>query len=139
VSKDVESQLIANIKEASFFTIHLDESFDITGKAQPLAFSRYVCNKDITEQFLFCKPLPEITEGQDILDVVDSHFSSYDLPWKSRISMCMDGAPSLSGSLKGFIILSKKRTLELFLHTFSCIEGPSFQNQYHLRSKKYWM
>jgi hypothetical protein len=27
----------------------------------------------------------------------------------------------------------------LFLHTFSCIEGPSFQNQYHLRSKKYWM
>jgi hypothetical protein len=44
--QDIDSQVIANIKEADFFTIRLDESPDITGKAQPLAFSRFVCNAD---------------------------------------------------------------------------------------------
>jgi hypothetical protein len=46
MSQDVDSQVIANIKEADFFTIWLDKSTDITGKAQLLAFSRFVCNGD---------------------------------------------------------------------------------------------
>jgi hypothetical protein len=72
--------VIANTNEADFFAIQLDKSTDITGKAQLLAFSRFVFNGDITEQFLFCKPLPEATKGQNILDAVDSYFSSHDLP-----------------------------------------------------------
>jgi hypothetical protein len=51
MSQGVESQAIANIKEADFFVVQLDESTYITGKFQLLAFSRYVCNEDITEQF----------------------------------------------------------------------------------------
>ena len=58
MSQDIESQVIASIKEAKSFAIQLDESTDITGKAQLLAFIRFVCNEDITEQFLFCKSLP---------------------------------------------------------------------------------
>jgi hypothetical protein len=83
------------------FIVHLDESTDFIGKAQLLAFSRFVCNEDITEQFLPCKPLPETTEGQDILDVFDSYFSSHDLLWKSCINIYTNGAPSVSGSLSG--------------------------------------
>jgi hypothetical protein len=33
MSQDAESQVTANIKEANFFAIQLDESTDITGKA----------------------------------------------------------------------------------------------------------
>jgi hypothetical protein len=44
--QDVDSQVIANIKETKIFTIPLDESTDITGKVQLLAFSRFVCNGD---------------------------------------------------------------------------------------------
>jgi hypothetical protein len=94
MSQDIESHLIADSKEADYFAIQLDESTDITGKAE-LAFSRFVCNGDIIEQFLLCKPLPEITKGQDIVDVVDSYFSPHDLSWKSCISICTDGAPSI--------------------------------------------
>jgi hypothetical protein len=75
----------------------LDESADITGKAQLLVITRFVCNGDITGQFLFCRPLSETTKGQVILDVVDSEFSSHDLSWKPRICICTDGAPSVSG------------------------------------------
>jgi hypothetical protein len=71
--QDAELQVITHIKEADFFAIQLDESTDITGKAQLIAFSRTDCNGAITEQFLFCKPLPETTKGQDILNAVDSY------------------------------------------------------------------
>jgi hypothetical protein len=83
MSQYAVSQVIANIKEADFFPIQLDKSTDITGKAKLLAFSMFVCNGDITEQFLFCKPFAETTKGQDILDVVDIYFSSQNLSWKS--------------------------------------------------------
>jgi hypothetical protein len=75
MSQDTESQVIASIKEADFFATLLDELSDITGKAQLLIFRKFVCNGDIIEQFLFCKPLPETTKGQDILDVINIYFS----------------------------------------------------------------
>ena len=119
MSQDVESQVIASIKEAKCFAIQLHESTDITGKAQLLTFIRFVCNEDIIEQFLFCKPLPETTRGQDIFEVVDNYFTSNDLSWKSCISICTDGAPSMSGRLKGFIALAKqKNPVIVFTHCF---------------------
>jgi hypothetical protein len=97
----------------------LDESTDITAKAQLLAFGRFVCNVDIIEPFLFFKPLPETTKGQDILDVVDSDSSSHDLSWKSCISSCTGGGPSMQGSLKGFVPLAtQKNTGNVFAHCF---------------------
>ena len=119
MSQDIESQVIANIKEAKSFAIQLDESNDITGKAQLLAFIRFVCNEDITEQFLFCKPLPERSRGQDIFEIVNIYFSSCDLSWNSCISICTDGAPSMSGSVKGFITLAKQKNPRIvFTHCF---------------------
>jgi hypothetical protein len=119
MSQDVQSQVIVNIKESNFFAIQLDESTDITEKAQLVAFSRFVCNGDIIEQFLFFKPLPEITKGQDSLVVVNSYISSHNLSWKSFISICTDCAPSMSGSLKGFVILVKqKKPGTVFIHCF---------------------
>jgi hypothetical protein len=71
----------------------LDESTDSTGKTQLLAFSRFVCNGDINEQFfLFSKPLPETT----VISVLTICHGSY-------ISICTDNALSVSGSLKGYI------------------------------------
>jgi hypothetical protein len=100
--------VIANIKEADIFAIHLKEWTDITGKAQLLAFIRLVCNGDIIKHFLICASLPETTKGQDSLDAVDSYISSEDLSWKACISICTDVAPSMSGSLKWFVELAKQ-------------------------------
>jgi hypothetical protein len=59
MSQDIETEVIADIKEVNYFAIQLDETTDITDKVQFLVFSRFVGNGYITEQFLFCKPLPE--------------------------------------------------------------------------------
>jgi hypothetical protein len=58
-------------------------------------------------------------KGRRYLDVVDSHFSSYDLSWKPCISICADDAPSVSGSLKGFFALGKQKNPGIvFTHDF---------------------
>jgi hypothetical protein len=51
--------MIANIKEDDDIAIQFDEATDITGKAQLIAFSKFVFNGDITEISLICRPLPE--------------------------------------------------------------------------------
>ncbi|XP_063785805.1 zinc finger BED domain-containing protein 5-like [Pseudophryne corroboree] len=119
MSEDVESQVITKIKEANVFAFQLDESTDITGKAQLLAFSRFVCNEEFIEQFLFCKILPETTKGQDIFDVVNTYFTSHNLSWELCISICTDGAPSMSGRVKGFVALAKQKNPAIvFTHCF---------------------
>jgi hypothetical protein len=105
-----------------------------TGKAQLLAFSKFVCN-GVTEQFLFCKPLPETIQGQVILDADDSYFTSHDFSWKSYISICTDGVPSMSGSLEGFITLSKQNDPGIvFTHCFLHREA-LISNQLYLSPK----
>jgi hypothetical protein len=53
MSQEFESQVTANIKGADIFAIQLNESTGITGKALLLAFSKFVCDGDITEQLYF--------------------------------------------------------------------------------------
>jgi hypothetical protein len=61
----------------------------------------------------------ETTKDQDIFDVVDSYFNSHDLSWKSCTSICMDGDPSMLGSLKGFVTLAKQKNPgNAFTHDF---------------------
>jgi hypothetical protein len=110
-----------------FFPIQLDESTSITGKAKLLGFSEFICNGYIIEQLLFCKLLPEITKGQDILDV-DSYLSSYNLSWRSYIIMCMNNAPTVLGSVKGFVTLTKQKNPRIVSTQDTCAEKPSFQN-----------
>jgi hypothetical protein len=64
-SQDNVSQAIANIKEAEFFAIHMDKSIDIIEKTQFLTFNCF----SFFGQFVSCKPFPETTKCQGILDV----------------------------------------------------------------------
>lgn len=55
MSEDVESQVIASVEDAEFFAIQFDESTDITGHAQRLAFSSFVTEKSLNNPD-FAKP-----------------------------------------------------------------------------------
>jgi hypothetical protein len=71
---------------------------------------------------------PDWTKGQYIPDVADSYFSSHDLSWKSCISICTGGAPSMSGILKWFVTLAKqKNTGIVFTHCFLQREASYFK------------
>ena len=66
MSNDIEANVIDKLK-CREFTFQADESTDISGKAQLLAFIRFIDDGEIIEQFCCCKELPETTKGQDSL------------------------------------------------------------------------
>jgi hypothetical protein len=68
--------------------------------------------------FYLKKKLPGTTKGQDIFDAVDSDFSFHDVSCKSCISICTDGAPYVSGSLKGFVALAKQKNPRIIVTHF---------------------
>ncbi|KAL4120074.1 hypothetical protein QTP88_012813 [Uroleucon formosanum] len=61
MSEDIEQQVLNKLSDSHMFALQVDESTDISGKAQLLVFIRMVVDDDIIENFLCCKTLPETT------------------------------------------------------------------------------
>ena len=95
-------------------TLQVDESTDITGKAQLLYFNRFIKDEKCVSEYLFCKDLQTTTKGEDIFNVENEKilFSNYNgktvsvfapmavLPWRKvemdlsllcfkKIQMCL--------------------------------------------------
>lgn len=120
MSSDIEKSVCELVKEKGMYALQVDESTDVAGKAQLLVFIRYIAGNQITEQFLCCRELVQTT-GQDVFSTVSDYLQSVDLTWKSCVGICTDGAPSMVGTVKGFVSLVKKENPDLitthcFLH-----------------------
>jgi len=101
MSRDIDSQICELLRSKQRFSLQIDESTDIGGKAQLMAFVRYSDEGTMKEQFLFCRQLIE-TKGEDIFKSVHSYFNTNGLSWQWCTSVCTDGAPAMRGKLKGF-------------------------------------
>ena len=73
MSANIQDTVINAVKESKIFAMQVDESTDISGKAQLLAFIRYVIDEKITEQFLCCKKLKERSTGTDIFATLTNY------------------------------------------------------------------
>jgi hypothetical protein len=100
-----------NIPRNTNFALQVDESRDVTSKAQLLAFVRFENKGEIMENFCFCKELPETTKGKDIFNILSSYLESCCLSWSRCVGICTDGAPLMIDSIKGFVTLVKEKTL----------------------------
>jgi len=52
-----------------------------------------------------------MTKSQDILNILSSYLESCGLSWSQCGGICTDGAPSIRGSIKGFVTLVKEKIL----------------------------
>ena len=101
------------------FALQLDESTDISGLSQLLVFICFIHNEKIIEQFLCCQEMLMRTTGEDIFKIVDGFMKENNLLWTSCVGICIDGAPSMVGSKKGFTALAKKENEKIiFTHCF---------------------
>jgi len=66
-------QNIAKTLENSNYALQIDETTDITGKAQLIEFVRFIHENDIINQFLCCRDLPNFTTCKHIFDVISSY------------------------------------------------------------------
>ena len=74
-----------------------------------LVFVRYVWIENIVTQFLCWKELTETTTGRDVYNIINNYFEKNNISWKFCNSICTDGAPSITGSIKGFVTIAKKQ------------------------------
>uniref|UniRef100_A0A671SGU4 DUF4371 domain-containing protein n=1 Tax=Sinocyclocheilus anshuiensis TaxID=1608454 RepID=A0A671SGU4_9TELE len=96
----------------NIFALQLDESTDISGESQLVAFVRYKDTDDISEHILFCKPMLGKTTGEDIFNVADSFFHMCS-------HICTDGAASMMGRIHGFV--SRVKQVHPGIKTMHCI------------------
>ena len=76
MSVDIEKQLSNRFSTSSemykLWALQIDESTDITGKAQLLAYIRIISDGKLVSEYFFCDELRETTTGKDIFELVDS-------------------------------------------------------------------
>ena len=108
--------------------MQVDESTDISGKAQLLAFIRYVNNEKITEHFFCCKELTKTTTGQDIFDTLNTYLKEAGLSWKQCVGICTDGARLTFHSLLFHTVIC-------FNAFFNAIQRISFSCRFHIRTR----
>ena len=106
MSENIECNIKSKILKHELFTLQVDESTDITGKAQLLAFVCFIDHEGIAKDFLCCKELPGTTKGQDIFDVLNAYLEYCELNWKNYVGICTDGAPAMTGCFKGFVLIA---------------------------------
>jgi hypothetical protein len=102
MSKDIKEQLLTRIKYSPKFALQIDESTDVAGLAQLLAFVRYCFEENIQEEFMSCLPLSERCTGNGINKAVNDYFTAEDISWANCVGICTDGAAALIGHKKGF-------------------------------------
>ncbi|XP_014775934.1 protein FAM200A [Octopus bimaculoides] len=116
MSGDIECNIKSKILKHNFFALQVDESTDITGKAQLLVFVCFINDEAIVEDFLCCKELPETRNGQDVFDVLNLYLEYCGLNWKICVGICTDGAPAMAGCLKSFVPIAQKQNPNI-IHT----------------------
>lgn len=118
MSQNIEQNTAKTLANSNF-ALQIDETTDITGKAQLIAFVRFIHENDIINQFLCCRELPNFTTGKHIFDVISSYLEEIKVSWNSCIGICTDGAPAMTGHLKGFVAHVKELNGDiLFTHCF---------------------
>lgn len=142
MSYDIKEQVIQEIKRAGLFSIQLDESTDVQSRSQLLAFVRHVHGEDLKEEFLFCEPLEQSTNGEDVMQKITEFFEAEGLDWGNLCGKCTDGAPAMLGSRSGFVtrVIQKAPNAlphHCMIHRQACIKNATLRitghSEYHYK------
>ena len=109
MSDNIKSKVLSKIDSSPVFALQLDESTDIFNLSQLLVYVRYVADKRINEEFLFCQPLETTSKAVDVFQMLIDFFDKTELSWSKLVGVCTDGAPAMIGANSGLISLVKQK------------------------------
>ncbi|MEE6467468.1 hypothetical protein FKM82_007258 [Ascaphus truei] len=113
LSKNIEEQLLEQLKHCLCFSLALDDSTDCTDTAQLIFWVRFVLSDfTIREEILVLCGLRGHTCGTDILEHFISASKQYDLDLIKLASITTDGAPTMIGRKSGFVSRLKQHLSE---------------------------
>ena len=124
IANDIKEQVVTEVKDKSLFglfTPQLDESTNVSSAAQLMTFVRYVIEKNVKEELLFCSELKTTTKAKDVMAKIEHFFDKENITWASLCGVCTDGAPAMLGAKSGFQTLVKNKapnllTTHCFIH-----------------------
>ena len=130
LSSDLKKLIVENFEshDSKVWSLHIDESTDISGKEQLLAFIRFVKNEKFLNEYLFCNDLKSTT-GKDIFELLQENISSLGLLWKNCVGVCIDGCPPMLRNKKGFIILVNEALVPSKLKRYLKTSHPEVKNK----------
>ena len=110
MSLEVKQEVINELKSSPFFVFRVDESTDVALCSQLLVFVRYIHERDIKNEFLFCTPLKTTTRSADVFENISTFFDTEGLGWNKVCGICTDGAPTTLRSKSGFQAKVKEKS-----------------------------
>ena len=112
LSDNILSQVVSKIQNSLFyvFATQFDKTTNVANLAQLRFFVRYVYNRNLEDEFLFCETLSTKTTARAIFDKVDRFFEAHSIRWEHVIGVCTDGAPAMLGCRSGFQTLVKEKS-----------------------------
>lgn len=105
---DVKHTLIKKIKDSPYFSLQIDETTDISNKANLLCYVRYEDGSGVNEDMLFCEALPTHTTGEDIFVKLNGFMDEQGLDWNKCVGLCTDGAAAMVGRQAGVVARVKQ-------------------------------
>lgn len=132
LSVDIEEQIIDKIKSSKWFSIQLDESTDISQKAILLCYVRFIDFQtlELCEDLLCCCELLTHTTGSEVFKQLNGYMEKVQLNWNNCVSVCTDGAASMTGKYSGVVSHIKNAAKKDILHIHCII------HRQHLVAKK---
>ena len=120
MAQDITKQQIKDINSAVAYSIACDESKDKSDIEQIALFCRYANSAGTQEELIELIPLKGQTRGQDVCGAVLECLKTKGINTNHLVLVATDGAPSMTGAHKGFVVLLQK-SLDRQLLTFHCI------------------
>lgn len=107
MADNIKTELITRFRNTKF-ALQMDESTDVAGLAVLLVFVRYQYQTSFEEDLLLCKPLPSNTTGAEIFKMLNTFFTTNQIPWEHCVDVCTDGAKAMVGKTAGAVARIKE-------------------------------
>ena len=108
MAENVNSQQTAGLKDATVFSVALDESVDVNDMPRLAVMAKY-CDSTVREELCCLKPMPDTTKGEDVAKVFVEHFEERGVDIKKIFAVTTDGAPAMVGRHKGAVKLIEEK------------------------------
>ena len=110
IAASLKEIVLAKLRLAPCFGLQLDETTDITSKAQLIVYVRFPSTErmKIVDHYLFCLPIGIDTTALSVFSKLDNYFSEHEVMWSKCKSVSTDCSRAMVGIRSGVVALIKQ-------------------------------